>query len=347
MQLEGELDNAIPPIDAKKEMPHYSPKEYSLLSSEEKTSLREQRAKISIFQQGKQGMEQNDASDNNASGKKNVHPTLGPVIIDLGYKRVHAVSSGRLGTIPIWKKQRTYRYDRVKRMADEKADHMNLGFPGIICLYEDADGKLFVIDGQHRVGMMQALREKRNKIIEDKTELKEKDMYGETWKDQEKYFQAVLVEVYSEVSKAKMTNSASEGRSYAEQVYVEINKAEPLTLVDIPGVASETERKIISEAVMILKRLYSDMFGSSQRCRSPNVNIDNLRDSIFGSNILKRHNKLTSGEELADWLMSQNTDLGELYERESKRREFIPPKAWKKASKNGFYLGLENSWLYK
>ena len=70
------------------------------------------------------------------------HPVLGPVIADLGYKRVHLLSSGKLGTIPIWEKQRTYRNSRSKLMAAEKQKSMELGFPGIICLYEDNNGRL-------------------------------------------------------------------------------------------------------------------------------------------------------------------------------------------------------------
>ena len=35
-----------------------------------------------------------------------VHPVLGPVVADLGYKRLHFASSGALGTIPVWNRNR-------------------------------------------------------------------------------------------------------------------------------------------------------------------------------------------------------------------------------------------------
>ena len=111
------------------------------------------------------------------------------------------------------------------------------------------------------------------------------------WEEQEEYFKNVLVEVYSESSSTEITNAnitnAAHSGSYAEQIFFEINKAEPLTLIDIPGVASRSERKIITEAVMTLHRRYPEMFSPSQRCRTPNVNIDNLCSSIFGANALQ------------------------------------------------------------
>jgi hypothetical protein len=36
-------------------------------------------------------------------------------------------------------------------MAKDKKSSMEFGFPGVICLYEDENGKLSIIDGQHRV----------------------------------------------------------------------------------------------------------------------------------------------------------------------------------------------------
>ena len=324
----------IPEKEREEEIPYYSPKEYSALSPEQKAKLREARA----------AMRKTDNSpSDDANGNDLIHPILGPAVVDLGYKRVHVVSSGRLGTIPVWKKQRTYRYDRVQRMAAEKGKQMHLGFPGIICLYEDTEGKLSIVDGQHRVGMMQALRESRKKFKQGEVG-EEPD---ETWNEQEKYFQNILVEVYSEASTGYATQASNKDIDYAKQVFQEINKAQPIALIDGQDFASETERKIISEAVSILKDLYGDMFISSRRCRPPNANVDNLRNSILGSKVLKRHKELTTGKELADWLVTQNSVVGELYEMDSERQQLIEPNAWLKASNNGFYLGLESSWLYK
>ena len=287
-------------------IPYLSPKEYRSLSQQEKKELKEKRAVVRPSQRTKEDTNNNNNDDEDDTtdddrGEDMVHPILGPVIVDLGYKRIHLVSSGRLGNIPIWKRQRTYRNDRARRMAIDKAKHMDLGFPGIICLYEDVKGNLSILDGQHRVGMLQALREERNKLLSRREQLKKDDQNENNnvttfsseklWEEQEEYFKNVLVEVYSESSSTENTNAnitnAAHSGSYAEQIFFEINKAEPLTLIDIPGVASRSERKIITEAVMTLHRRYPEMFSPSQRCRTPNVNIDNLCSSIFGANALQ------------------------------------------------------------
>jgi hypothetical protein len=114
----------------------------------------------------------------------------------------------------------------------------------------------------------------------------------------------------------------------------------------MPGVASASDNKIITEAVEKLQNQYSEMFSSSQRCRVPNVNVDNLRNAIFGANILKRH-RLTTSKQLFDWLLVQNAAIGKEYASDEMKREFIKAKSWKKACALDFFLGLESSWLYK
>lgn len=64
------------------------------------------------------------------------HPVLGPVLSDFGYKRVHAVSAQQLASIPVWRKQRTFRHDRAKSMVKDKKNTLHLGFPGVIVLHE-------------------------------------------------------------------------------------------------------------------------------------------------------------------------------------------------------------------
>ena len=319
-------DVETPESEATETIPHYSPEEYNALSHEEKGKLKEARDALR-------------KSNGNSSGDNN--HILGPVIADLGYKRIHIVSSGRLGTIPVWKKQRTYKFSRVHRMAAEKEKQMHLGFPGIICLYEDSKGKLSIIDGQHRVGMMQALRESRKKKIASEDGESEQD---DAWNEQESHFQNILVEVYSESSAGNAIEADDSDFDYRAQIFQEINKAEPMALVDE---ASKAERKVIADGVSILKYLYPDMFITSKQCRPPNTNANTLRNIIVGSNLLKRHQELTTGKKLADWLVMQNAAMGELYETDSDRQELIEPEAWTKASKNGFYLGLDNSWLYR
>lgn len=64
------------------------------------------------------------------------HPVLGPTVVDLGYKRIHLVPVDILASIKVWEKQRIYRHDRATVMAKDKKKSMNLGFPGIIEIYE-------------------------------------------------------------------------------------------------------------------------------------------------------------------------------------------------------------------
>jgi len=76
------------------------------------------------------------------------------------------------------------------------------------------------------------------------------------------------------------------------------------------------------------------------------VNVDNLRNAIYGANVLTRH-KLTTSKKLFDWLLVQNSSLGSQYEEDEERRGYVSTRSWIKASKNDFYLGLESSWLYR
>ena len=65
------------------------------------------------------------------------HPILGKCLYDFGYKRLHLVSSLDLGSIPVWKEQRTYRHARSQIMANDKMKTLQLfGMPGIIGLVE-------------------------------------------------------------------------------------------------------------------------------------------------------------------------------------------------------------------
>jgi hypothetical protein len=263
----------------------------------------------------------------------NVHPILGSVISDLGYKKIYLVPSEKLGTIPVWNKNRIYRHKRAQSMAKDKLKSMKLGFPGVVCLHEDTLGKLSILDGQHRVGMLAALREERKKQAKaTNTPIPDHEIA---------MFDNVLVEVYRQDPQTSV--SASE---HAQAVFLEINKSEPVKLVDLPGVAPTIDGAVITKAVDLLRNQYPEMFSPSQKCYVPNVNEDNFRNNIFGANILNRH-KLKSSKELLDWLVVKNAALGEKYENNEKNRMLISKRAWKKTSANRFYLGLESSWLYK
>lgn len=184
-------------------------------------------------------------------------------------------------------------------------------------LLQDTEGKLSILDGQHRVGMMTILHEKKTTVSFD--------------------LDRVLVEVFPEIDEEQY-------ESYAQDIFTEINKAEPIKLVDMPGVASKTDRKVITEGAARLKEAFPDMFKPSQQCRAPHLNIDNLRDALFASDILKRH-KLKSPKALQDWMMQQNEVLRTQFQDEVHASK-VSKTALKKAQKFDFYLGLDSSWFY-
>ena len=241
------------------------------------------------------------------------HPLLGIAIADLGYKRVHLASAKILSTIPVWKEQRIYRHDRAKAMAKDKIKTAHLGMPGVIVLHEDCYGKLSILDGQHRVGCMTLLHSENIGIFD---------------------LDRILVEVY-----------VSGEVDHAEDIFTEINKAEPIKLVDMPGVASKGDRKIITDAAAKLQEQYSEMFKPSQSCRPPHLNVDNLRDALFAADIIKKHN-LKSSKALLEWINTQNEALGLKFQNDEVAST-MPPRVLEKAKQFNFYLGMGDSlWLY-
>jgi hypothetical protein len=185
----------------------YTPEEYRALTEEEKEQVMALREQLSASPA---------ASTTKTWEEERAHPILGPVIQDLGYNRIHLLSAGKLGTIPIWKKQRIYRHERAKAMVEDKWKSMPLGLPGVICLHEGKDGKLSIIDGQHRVGMMMLLRDRQRKHLEDNTDL--------TTATNAIDFDRVLVEVYPH----REGYNGGDDDKRAQDLFLEINKAEPL-----------------------------------------------------------------------------------------------------------------------
>lgn len=80
-----------------------------------------------------------------------VHPVLGQLISDLGYKKVYCASIKQLGDVPIWEQQRILRRDRAESIAAEKRKKgFPVQIPGIVTLYSMPDGSFKLLDGQHR-----------------------------------------------------------------------------------------------------------------------------------------------------------------------------------------------------
>lgn len=74
------------------------------------------------------------------------------------------------------------------------------------------------------------------------------------------------------------------------RLFTEINTAQPVNIIDLPDMVNEAEKEIINQCAEALRIKYPKMFSPSQNCRLPNVNIDNLRDEIFKSNVVGRLN---------------------------------------------------------
>jgi len=148
----------------------------------------------------------------------------------------------------------------------------------------------------------------------------------------------ILVEVFPQYPSSSST--------HAQDIFIEINKAEPVKLVDMPGVASNLDRRIISDAAMHLQDVYSEMFKPSQRCRSPHLNVDNLRDAIFAAEVLKK-GQIKSKTALVKWMLQKNEEMKVKYSSTSGNKEDTNKAALEKAKKFDFYLGMDLTWLHQ
>ena len=148
-------------------------------------------------------------------------------------------------------------------------------------------------------------------------------------------FDKVLVEVYSQPKHI----SADE---YATTIFAEINKAQPATLVDMPGVVKPEDLEIINRAVTNISGRYAAMFKPSTKCRRPHLNIDNVRNDLFVNEVLDR-NDIKSAKDLEEWILTKNDEMMKKYELDEAARKKIEG-IYKKAQEHGFYLGLDDNW---
>ncbi|KAL7431645.1 hypothetical protein ACHAXH_003395, partial [Discostella pseudostelligera] len=308
------------------------------------------------------------------------HPILGPQIAHLRYKRIHLTLASTLASLPVYEKQRVYRHDRAQNMAKDKKKTLWMGIPGVISLMEEEDGRLSILDGQHRVGMMALLEEEQRKLRErGRTDenITSKDGISKSNNNATDDLanldlNNVLVEVFiprklhDDKTGLSDNNTPRQEEQHDDKaaIFTEINKAEPLKLLDLPGVTNKRTRDIIDYAASHFHDTFPAMFSSSPRCRSPHLNLDNFRDALFASEIIQRE-KIGSGGELVKWITKRNEQLriryksseqvveensGDTAARELEddgKKGTINETAIKKAQKHDFYLGLESTWLYK
>lgn len=112
---------------------------------------------------------------------------------------------------------------------------------------------------------------------------------------------------------------------------------------------------VLDETVDGLAASYPDMFKPSSRCKPPHLNADVLRDDLFQSEFLSRHD-VRSAEDLRRLLDSVNQALGQQHEQAAQQKQKqqdgaagfskSAAAASKKAAENGFYLGLDKAWMY-
>ena len=266
------------------------------------------------------------------------HPVLGELIADLGYKRVYLTKTQNLSAIPIWEKQRAYRHARAKVIAREKLKRKQIGLPGVITLFEGKLGDLSILDGQHRVGMLTIL-----------------DHLSETKKDGLLFdLERILVEVFPDVT--------SDGENmFAADLFSDINKAEPIKIIDLPGEADREILKMINPVAETIEKMFPEMFKPNARCLPPHLNVDNFRTMLYIGEVMKRYD-LKNAEQLLDWLLERNREMGERYFKANETWEKgleienvidgrDPPRKFSKrvmdkAFENKFFLGLDDTWLH-
>ena len=254
----------------------------------------------------------------------NRHQVYGTLVHDFGYKRVYCANPTTLWTgTQMWEKQRAFRQDRAKLIGKAKETSEVVGWPGTISVVEmkDTQGKNigFVVDGQHRLGAAYSMSVKNN---------------------MSSMLEEILVEVYPQISDRA-----------AKALFTEINKVEPVTMIDLPkedGGAGAKEKLIIDKACENLRNQFSTMFKPSRRCLAPHLNIDKLRSEIHDSDLLQRM-RIDSDESLLEYLHSVNNKLAMLSDEDLKSRGGgkMSDAALRKARGNSFFLGLGFGWLSK
>jgi len=258
-------------------------------------------------------------------------PVLGDLVADLGYKKVYLTSVSALSRIPVWKKQRILRRERLQMIAESMKRWSSPYLPGIITLYEDStSGDVGIIDGQHRAGALRFLVDQG------------------VWDQDAKN---VVIEVFPISSEKNIAT-----------LFTAINAAEPVREIDLPfedltaeqqseGIKSEATRakvkSLIDEATEILREKYKEMFKTSSRCKRPHLNIDVLRSSLFGVDAVQEE-KFATAAELVSHLESINTRLSTDFSKSGSGSELsdFDKKALQKATENKFYLGMKQDWLY-
>lgn len=225
-----------------------------------------------------------------------------------------------------WEQQRVFRVERAQAMAKFKAQDARFGFPGVITLFDqDHFDKRGIVDGQHRIGALELMRR------------------DGSWADD----QLILTEVY---------DVASDDDGPVRDLFVEINQAQPVLEVDLPGSDDkENLKNAITAAVAQLAAENPHMFKPSARCRPPHLNEDVFRQTLFESDRAREIVEGKSAEEAQEamlaWVVGVNEGMGERSDEEWMSSQLLRVKkqsaletALAKSKKHDFFLGLDLSW---
>ncbi|KAJ1454020.1 hypothetical protein M885DRAFT_566769 [Pelagophyceae sp. CCMP2097] len=234
------------------------------------------------------------------------HAVFGSLLHDFGFKKVYKAAPLVLwsGTT-LWQKQRAFRDDRAVMIAKSKAKSNVGGWPGAISIVEAEDGIGAVVDGQHRLGAAHVLASKFGGLPPRLSQ--------------------IIVEVYPHMADLQIA-----------ELFAEINKAEPVALIDLPATAEGGATDADRQARLLNA--------------PPHVNVDSLRDELHAHGAARR---FTDAAAMHVWLLEKNRALGSLSRDQWLRQlqssrantEAALDKALAKAAQHGFYLGLTWRWL--
>ena len=276
------------------------------------------------------------------------HPIFGDLLKDFGFKKVYAMPASVLSdkkVVKVYEQQRAFRKDRAEKIASMKS-HDRFAVPGVISLAEGTanvkvdssngknkksalseffsgpDRSVSILDGQHRVGALEIFL--KQGVINPTDE--------------------VLVEVFPEVCDQK-----------ASELFTEINQAQPIRFIDMPGVMDPGMKWALEGAAQHFASKYPAMFSNSVRCKLPNLNLDLFRETLHEAEVGSRFN-LANEADFITWMSAENEKLSNRSEKEwIKRRpkrgkgstgsklQYV--KALQKAKEHGFFLGMTDVWL--
>jgi hypothetical protein len=185
--------------------------------------------------------------------------------------------------IPLWQKQRTYRPERAKMMAEDIAKRLQDGFrltlPGVITVFEHApSGTVGLLDGQSasHVAVSQSVTQSLRVDV--------------TWISTGGFVYVLTTGTTGQHRVGALRILAEQGvlpseahvivtevfefhdghNDYEEEVkrlFIDLNKAQPISLIDVPDMVSDAEKEIISTAAEMLRMEYKDMFKGA--CAEP------------------------------------------------------------------------------